>query len=492
VEQWFEVDKAGLAKLLERKGKVFVLHELVQNAWDQKVTKVDVHLLREPGSHHVKIMVEDDDPDGFVDLSHAFTLFAESNKKTDATKRGRFNLGEKLVLAVCTEASIVSTTGGYRFDRTGRHRVTKGRSVGSLFTGRLKMTNAEMAECAHSMRQLIAPEGIVTTFYDGETQPFVLPVRTPIVSVEATLPTEIADQEGNLRKTVRKTTIRVFETGGDPGTLYEMGIPVVETGDRYHVDIGQKVPLNLDRDNVPPAYLRDVRTLVLNAVHARITDAESANAAWVRDALADENIDTAAVTTIITQRFGDKVVAYDPSDPEANKRVVAAGYVVVTGSQMGKDEWRNVRRAGVMPPAGRVMPTPKPYSDDPNAPVIKVINEADMSAAERAVIASYRHVAHNLLGFTPNVRLVVANNFEAAYGSRCLDINRKLGAKWFAESLTAGRLSMRAISLLIHELGHEFCGDHLSSKYYEALTDLGAKLAIAVQGNNNLLNCETS
>ena len=33
--QWFDVDKAGLAKLLARKGKEFVLFELVQNAWDE-------------------------------------------------------------------------------------------------------------------------------------------------------------------------------------------------------------------------------------------------------------------------------------------------------------------------------------------------------------------------------------------------------------------------------------------------------------------------
>lgn len=30
--------------------------------------------------------------------------------------------------------------------------------------------------------------------------------------------------------------------------------------------------------------------------------------------------------------------------------------------------------------------------------------------------------------------------------------------------------------LLIHEFGHEYCGDHLSDKYHEALSRLGAKL----------------
>jgi hypothetical protein len=45
MKNWFEVDKQGLAKILERKGKEFVLFELVQNAWDEPgVTKVNVTL----------------------------------------------------------------------------------------------------------------------------------------------------------------------------------------------------------------------------------------------------------------------------------------------------------------------------------------------------------------------------------------------------------------------------------------------------------------
>jgi hypothetical protein len=35
MKNWFEVDRQGLARLLERKGKEFVLYELVQNAWDE-------------------------------------------------------------------------------------------------------------------------------------------------------------------------------------------------------------------------------------------------------------------------------------------------------------------------------------------------------------------------------------------------------------------------------------------------------------------------
>src|SRR6185369_16888948 len=119
--QWFTVDKAGLGKILARRGKAFVLYELVQNAWDTAAKNVEVSLTAVPNRPLVEIVVKDDDPDGFKDLSHAFTLFAESEKKGDPTRRGRFNLGEKLVLALCEEARIDSTKGSVIFNAEGRH-----------------------------------------------------------------------------------------------------------------------------------------------------------------------------------------------------------------------------------------------------------------------------------------------------------------------------------------------------------------------------------
>ena len=84
---WFDVDKQGLAKLMAGRHKAFVLYELLQNAWDQNVTKVQVSLSEVPGRAESEIVVEDDDPDGFADLTHAYTLFAESRKKADPKKR---------------------------------------------------------------------------------------------------------------------------------------------------------------------------------------------------------------------------------------------------------------------------------------------------------------------------------------------------------------------------------------------------------------------
>lgn len=115
----FAVDKDGLAKLMSRRGPSFALLELVQNALDEASTRVDLALTYE-GRGRARIRVEDDNPDGFADLSHAYTLFADSAKKTDVKKRGRFNLGEKLVIAICDEAVIATTSGTIRFSGQGR------------------------------------------------------------------------------------------------------------------------------------------------------------------------------------------------------------------------------------------------------------------------------------------------------------------------------------------------------------------------------------
>jgi hypothetical protein len=75
-----------------------------------------------------------------------------------------------------------------------------------------------------------------------------------------------ADEAGVLRvvRGGRETNVEVYEPEqGETAMLYELGVPVVETGDRNDVNILQKVPLNVNRDNVPPAYLRTVRTLLL-------------------------------------------------------------------------------------------------------------------------------------------------------------------------------------------------------------------------------------
>ena len=133
---WFEVDKEGLRQTLGRKSKSFALFELLQNAFDEDGCKqVDV-TLPEPVNGLSVLTVKDDSPTGYRDLSNAHTMFANSYKKTDPTKRGRYNLGDKLVLALCNEATITSMCGQTIFRPDGTRGAGRTKTeIGSEFRG---------------------------------------------------------------------------------------------------------------------------------------------------------------------------------------------------------------------------------------------------------------------------------------------------------------------------------------------------------------------
>jgi len=465
---WFSVDKAGLGRQAEAQSKGRLIGELVQNALDEQgVTTINVTLTQVPGRPLADLTVEDDSPEGFKDLSHAYTLFADSYKRRNPEQRGQYNFGEKLVLAVCESASITTTKGTVAFDSTqGRiERPRQKRDRGSIFQGRIRLTREEFAEVADYLRSLLLP-GDVTVKFNGD---WLLP-RTPIRTFEASLETLVADDQGVMRPRVRKSQVSLYEPlPGEVPALYELGLPVVETGDKWHVNLQQKVPLNRDRDNVKPAYLQAIRIAVLNAAHDLLTTDDEATVGWVKLAGADGRCSDDAIKHLIRLRFGEKVAAPDPSDTEAMKRFQSQGGVIVAG--LSKGEWANVKRAGAVLPAGQICPTPKPYSDDPTAPPVDVVpvdqwTEGIMNIAEYA-----RFLGRELMAVEVTVFVVrTTNNFAAAYGSRRLDLNLvRLGHKWFEQGPTED-----VDRLLIHEFGHEYSGDHLSHEYHEALCRLGA------------------
>lgn len=468
--QWFDVDRRGLSQLIAARGKAMLVHELVQNAWDAPgTTRVTITLSRPAGSRNVTIRVEDDSPEGFKNLAHAFTLFAPSDKKTDATARGRFNLGEKLVIAMCDEASIETTKGTVVFTDDGRGSSRRKRKAGSVFTGSVKLTADEVAEVMDAARRLIPPPGIATTI-NGEP----LAARAPSATFNASLPTELADAEGVMRATERKCEIRVYDPlPGETPSLYEMGIPVVDTGDRWHVEVMQKVPLNMQRDNVRPSYLARLRALVLEHMYPQLS-ADDANAVWVHDAFKrhGKNLPAEAVCKVLDLRFGDKRVSFDPSDPEANKRAVAAGYVVVHGSQMSRAEWAVVRHLDAIPAAGRVTPSPQPYSasGDP----LKILTEDRWTPTMRQVVAYAEELGRRLLG--KPIEVVIVNDitwrFAATYGPASpLTLNLgTLGHRWFEGELEPIN------RLLIHEFSHDRVSDHLDTKFADEHARLGARM----------------
>jgi hypothetical protein len=143
-------------------------------------------------------------------------------------------IGEKFVLALCEEASIRTTTGGVDFTKEGRRvRRKEKREAGSEFRAVVSITRREYQDTCRQVHRLIVPDN-VETWFNGER----LEVRTPVATFECVLPTLVSDKEGVVKRTNRRTAVRVYEPRNDEvASLYEMGIPVVETGDRFHVDV---------------------------------------------------------------------------------------------------------------------------------------------------------------------------------------------------------------------------------------------------------------
>ena len=466
---WFEVDKEGLRQIVALRGKGFIICELVQNALDEQVTRVDIEVHKKSGRSWATLTVEDDSPEGFQNLREAFTLFSPSKKKTDPTKRGRFDIGEKLVLAMCDTATILSTTGGVEFNSEGRRMLRSLRAKGTMFSATLKMNNVEYNQVCQAAQCLLIPPNVQVFFNGNEIKP-----RTPIQVAWAMLPSLKSDDEGVLKPIRRMTAVEIFELiPGETAHIYELGIPVVEWDCKWHVNVLQKVPLNMDRDNVTPAYLQHLRTLVLSGMYDLLTP-EDANTKWVRAATDDDRCKDEATNRVLDLRFGEKRVGYDPSDPEANNIAVSQGYTVVPPRALSAVEWKNAKLSGAILPAGKVTPSPRPFSVDGDP--LSIVSEKDWTPDMRTVVRYLTYIGTRLLKRAVGVQIANDSHwpFGATFGHGSLTLNLgRLGRSWF--DFVGNREEINRLA--IHEFSHERVSNHLSREMLDETCRLGAALS---------------
>lgn len=468
---WFEVDKEGLRQLLAGKGPWLVLRELIQNAWDESGVTCCKVTLRPEGHGTAFLVVEDDAPEGFYDLTHAYTLYAHTRKRVNAEKRGRFNLGEKQVLALCKKAEIITTTGHVRFLEDGRRVSGKeGRESGSCFMATIRMNKAEIEEALRIAHTFLSPKGISTVINNVP-----LRYRETAACFETSLETEIWKDgaDGVVRKpTRRRTTVEVLEPqDNEIAMIYEMGLPVMATGDKWHYNVMQRVPLTSSRDNVKAAWLRDLRAEVLNHMASSISEDE-ASEGWVRDGTSDDRISEDALEVVATKRWGQKRCVLNPNDPYSREHAITNGYTVVSPRDMSKQEWDQARRAETIPSAVSLFPR--------GFVTAEIIDPAawteEMHCVRYLVSVLCDLLYPKLPEFPPDVVMVknTESAAEADYGGRTLRFNvGVLGKEWFQPDYV-----MNHIRLIVHEICHEF-GGHLDKAYIDALAYCAAKLALA-------------
>lgn len=467
-KNWFDVDRAGLRALQSGKPKTFIVRELLQNAFDENITKCKLEIWWN-GRGEVDIFIEDDSPEGFKDLSDAYTLFKSTYKRSDATKRGRFNLGEKQVFSVCEKAEIVTTTGTVLFDKKGRHTKRTKRENGSMIFVKVKMKRTEFDELTSFVQTILVPEGIKFTFVccdvDGERTHEAV-YRQPYKSFEATLRTELQDGD-TFRPTRRKTQVHVHRTDGVK-CLYELGIPVCEIDCDFSIDVQQKVPLSTDRDTVSQSFLKELYALTLNSTYDSITEHNAANS-WVREAVSSPLVEREAVTSVVRGRFGDKVVVANPGDPVANDDAIASGYHLVRGAELNADEWQNIRRFSSLPSSTQVFGRSANAATEVVQPTEEQKKVSDWA---KKFFKEFFRGPELVVQFISAPQASVVADFQLEGNLIRFNVPKIIG-KW-----TEGdRPSKAMIDLIIHEFGHRR-GLHVQSSYHEALTDMGSWLTI--------------
>jgi len=453
MKDWFSVDKEGLRALQKGKSKTFVINELVQNAWDENIKHCIVKMMYDDAKSKITISVEDDNPTGFADITHSYTLFADTYKRRDPTKRGRFNLGEKQVIAICDSAVVSTTKGTIIFDDSGRTEVPdEKRDAGSIITVTFDGTKKDFAELEQHIYKLLPPTDITFTVNGIAIKP-----KKVFRKVKAKLLTEVL-KDDSMQRTQRNTMVHVVEHDADiKSHLYEMGIPIMPIETPWHLDVQQKIPLNADRESVRPAFVQDVYAEVLNEVHDVISD-EQASDGWVREATKDDRIKKDAVETVLKKRFGDNICSKNPFDPNANDNAMANGYNVIGGSQMSKEEWDKIKEYGLIPSSSELFGTKG----------LKEAKPVPASGGLQSFGKFCQKCAREFQGNSINVKFVdtPGTNTRADYGGRTLRFNLALIPKSFFNKITSEN-----INLLIHEIAHEK-GQHTQESYHREITRL--------------------
>ena len=213
VKNWFDVDRVGLKSLQDGKPKSWIARELIQNAWDENITFCKVEIGQSSGSCFLS--VEDDNPDGFKDLTCAFTLFKNTDKRKNPNQRGRFNLGEKQAFSRCTKATIQTTKGTIVFDKDGRSTKKAVRDNGSKIEVEFKCSKEEYTGIISELETYLPPKNFKFILNDTEFCDL-----KPVKTFEATLQTEL-EENGIFKRTQERLMFICIEQISLSSTKWE-------------------------------------------------------------------------------------------------------------------------------------------------------------------------------------------------------------------------------------------------------------------------------
>ncbi len=477
----FEVSREGLRQLQAGRKPWQLAKELVSNAFDEEsVSKVDVELYMTDELPDAVFIVEDDG-DGFVDLKDAYTLYGWTRKRTNPNVRGRFNLGEKEIVALANHAEIHTTSGWVEWHGDERSQGDEGRDRGTVVLLHLPWTEEELNKTVEKLKQLIPPEDKTYLVNDEE-----ILHRQPIRTFTAQLATVLL--KGNqLAPTARKTEVHVYDVREDEtSSLLEMGIPVQDIDTPWHLDVQQKIPLSPHRNAVTPGYLQDVYAEALNLM-APTMDEEQVSASWVDKAMTDKRCADKAVLTVSQKRYPGTVL-WSP-DKLANETARDKGFNVLHSRGIDKEVLARLKTAGMQTTHEQFGVAWAKDGEEDAKPTFEVIAEEDWTPGMLQMKRFIESFGIELLGFNPSVsyeRIKNVRNLDwcASWGNQTLHFFVNKLAKNFFDSLGAEQ-----ISIILHEFSHHGPGDEPHDvKFRDRLEDLAGKSTLAALEFPELFN----
>jgi hypothetical protein len=462
----FEVCTEGMKELQAGRAPWQLAKELVSNSWDEKATLCKVELVSET-SMTAYLSVYDNGP-GFADIADAWTLMKHTDKRLNPEVRGRFNIGEKEILAVAQKARITTAGKIIDFPKEGGRKVSSEtkKSPGTRVEVWLTWGTNQVKETAEKLQRMMPPPGIDYIVNSKTVKP-----QTPCKTAQALLETVQQKELGApIVHVRRKATVELYRNpNGDPSRLFEMGVPVQEIACPYSVNVLQKIPLPPNRDVAKASYLQDIYATVLNEMADEIKDP---SATWVRSGIEDKSITKEAVETIVKKRYGDKVVLWS-SNGRSNDAAVAAGYELVKGQTLSGGERQAFANVGIQH-ASEAFPrggdrVRNYYTDDKLTDKMKAVRK----------YAEQLHLA--LIGKEVWVQFYcdIHDRDSANYGHYELNYNiGSLGKAWFEEGceLVNGHYEFGwgVTSLHLHEFAHTKGIGH-EPAYYRNLEDLAGQ-----------------
>jgi hypothetical protein len=365
--EMFAIDVKGLRQLEEGRDVWRAPLELIANVFDEargyedrpRPTRCDILIEPIPGSRAHRYVVTDDGA-GFQDESDVYTLFAPTPKRSNAEVAGRFNSGEKQLIATAKSAVVKTGKTTTTFERDQR-TVTNHRTAhpGTMIECVMRWTQDEAEAVREAIRRCRPPQGLRVTL-NGE----VLPEPTPAYcTVRVSLPTVLLN-EGVMRPTVRKTNVSVLLSETEPW-IYELGIPVTPVGGefRWALDVGQKIPMPQSRDVISQAWIDKCLGFVIEAAsldgHELLTE-EDDGRGFVKQAM-EHITNPTAIQAVIENVHGPDAVRRS-SDAGANSRAELEGQRIVSGRTLGPKTRERLNQHGILPTSHFVYGNPSPPS----------------------------------------------------------------------------------------------------------------------------------